>query len=60
MILEAWDIELEQVHSFAIILSENDTVMPFIQTLDIYEIFWYSCYCNNVDMVKTIEVFKYI
>ena len=26
MILEAWDIELEWVHSFAIILSENDTV----------------------------------
>ena len=28
MILEAWDIELERVHSFAIILSENDTVLP--------------------------------
>ena len=27
MILEAWDIELERVHSFAIILSENDTVV---------------------------------
>ena len=26
MILEAWDIEMERVHSFAIILSDNDTV----------------------------------
>ena len=26
MILEAWDIELKRVHSFDIILSENDTV----------------------------------
>ena len=30
MILEAWDIELERVHSFAIILSENDTVGTLI------------------------------
>ena len=27
MILEAWEIELEQVHFFAIIISDNDTVL---------------------------------
>ena len=33
MILEAWDIELEWVHSFAIILSENDTVFSYLEKL---------------------------